>query len=632
MKLPINELSNLAKKESWRKEINRPIYHLHKWWAQRLGTTFRALLIYLSEDGDFWDRFYSTHDDQDLVVFDPFMGSGTTIGEAIKLGMQAIGNDINPVSSFLVEQEFTNVDLTELDAEYKKLEKSVAPKIKNLYKTESGDDVLYYFWVKTTPDDIPLFSSFIFSKNAYPRKHPECQIICPECWKVFQGSYFDEMVRCPHCHNYFDPHRGNVSSRSNIKGLLPKNGRFQEQLYAKMVLKKDGTKQYESISDYDRKLYASCKSRLSEVEDYLPSAEIEAGYNTDQALGYGYRYWRDFFNDRQLLALGYLAKGIMDIKNDDVRNHFLCLFSGVLEYNNMFCSFKGEGTGAVRPIFSNHILKPERMPLENSIWGTYKSSGCFSSLYKSRLIKAKTYLDNPFEIARNGNEKIYASHPMRRTIVHDYKDFTKNSILILNKDSRELTELPDQCVDLIVTDPPYFDFIHYSELSDFFYAWLAPLLGRQEYSSRRTGEVQQVDERQFSALLGEVFLECNRLMKDNGKLAFSFHHSRAEGWIAIMNALISSGFYISEVFCLHDEAMASTPKASAKKPISLDAVIICTKEKPNVEYNVQTDIAEQISNLDDIGEADRNVIKFGCFLKKGVNERWTAHRYLNETF
>ena len=35
---PIIEVSKLAEKESWRKEINRPIYHIHKWWAKRLGS------------------------------------------------------------------------------------------------------------------------------------------------------------------------------------------------------------------------------------------------------------------------------------------------------------------------------------------------------------------------------------------------------------------------------------------------------------------------------------------------------------------------------------------------------------------------------------------------------------------
>ena len=38
-------LSRLGERESWRKEIHRPIYHVHKWWAKRLGSVFRGILL-----------------------------------------------------------------------------------------------------------------------------------------------------------------------------------------------------------------------------------------------------------------------------------------------------------------------------------------------------------------------------------------------------------------------------------------------------------------------------------------------------------------------------------------------------------------------------------------------------------
>ena len=42
---PFEALSDVCEIESWRKEINRPLYHIHKWWAHRLGTAFRAIVI-----------------------------------------------------------------------------------------------------------------------------------------------------------------------------------------------------------------------------------------------------------------------------------------------------------------------------------------------------------------------------------------------------------------------------------------------------------------------------------------------------------------------------------------------------------------------------------------------------------
>src|SRR2546430_1642238 len=90
---PFEHLSDIAELESWRKEINRPLYHIHKWWAQRLGSVFRSILIaaFSPPETDILAAFYTQRSLSKAVVFDPFMGSGTTIGEAIKLGFRAIG-------------------------------------------------------------------------------------------------------------------------------------------------------------------------------------------------------------------------------------------------------------------------------------------------------------------------------------------------------------------------------------------------------------------------------------------------------------------------------------------------------------------------------------------------------------
>ena len=113
---------------------------------------------------------------------------------------------------------------------------------------------------------------------------------------------------------------------------------------------------------------------LKQRTDAYPRVAIEPGYNTNQALGYNYRFWHEMFNERQLLCLSVLAERIRQIDDPALRQLFTCLFSGMLEFNNMFASYKGEGTGAVRHMFAHHILKPERVPLEANVWGTPKSS------------------------------------------------------------------------------------------------------------------------------------------------------------------------------------------------------------------------------------------------------------------
>ena len=607
-KFPIIEISRLAEKESWRKEVNRPIYHLHKWWAQRLGSVFRAILIYLLEPSakDMWDLFYA-HNDFDKIVYDPFMGSGTTLGEALKIGARVVGCDINPISSFLVKQELTRVSLDEVEQHMQKLAETIAPKIRKYYVTcdpitQKEIPVLYYFWVKMvvvpSGEKIPLFSRYVFAQNAYPSKKPEAQIICPACWGIFSDRYDSIDSTCPYCGNMFNPQDGPAKgalvrdsngNKHKIKSLLVDKERLDEKMYAMLVINAAGEKEYLRPSDYDTALYQDAVCQLSLEDLPLPEMMIRAGYNTDQARGYNYHAWRDFFNPRQLLCLGMLLKEIMKIDNEAIREQFLCVFSGTLEFNNTFCSYKGEGTGAVRPIFSNHILKPERTPLENSVWGTDKSSGCFSTLYKTRFLPAKKYLDNPFEIMLNDGGKsckITSSKPLAPKLVSDWSALscTKESAYIICGDSAA-APLPDKSVDMIVTDPPYFDYIHYSELSDFFYAWLAPVL-RGKYpefeneTSARPYEVQQKCPDEFSRALCRVFTECYRVMKDDAKLCFSFHHAQPGGWAAIADALIGAGFYLEEAFPVHAELMASTSKTNTKEPISLDTILIGSKTKP----------------------------------------------------
>lgn len=655
---PFTEISKIAEKESWRKEINRPIYHIHKWWAQRLGSVFRSLLLYLFDEGGehVWEKFYKKNDYSNLIILDPFMGSGTTIGEALKLGARAIGCDINPISSFLVRQELTRVNKDDLVYEFNKLQNVVAPQIRQYYITinpQTGKEikVLYYFWVKVvnTPsgEQIPLFSRYVFAQNAYPSKNPTASIFCPHCGNVFRGLYDSLEVECPNCHATFNPQKGPAGkttvedSQGNvykIKDLIPKDTILQEIMYAVLAIDENGEKVYLPIKEYDKDLYKQAQKKLVQFKEYIPTYDVPSGYNTDQAIGYGYTSWKLFFNDRQLLCLCLLLDGILKIKDDNIREQFLCLFSSTLEFNNTFCSYKGEGTGAVRPIFSNHILKPERTPLENSVWGTDNSSGCFSTLFYSRLLPAKHYLDAPFEIQLNADgkcSKSVASNPINPYLASDWADFHSHnqSALILNGDSSSLP-IPNESVDFVVTDPPYFDFIHYSELSDFFYAWLSPILKRKypffmTDTSRRDNEVQQQNSDMFAALLGSVFTEAFRVCRPKGKLAFSFHHSRPEGWISIAKAIKSSGFFVSDIFPVHAELMASTPKASAKEPISIDAMIICSKTKrpfsiKEVTANAKNDVIQLYKSDKKLSRSDLFVISAAHSIKCFINDDFSG--------
>ncbi len=299
-------------------------------------------------------------------------------------------------------------------------------------------------------------------------------------------------------------------------------------------------------------------------------------------MSYGFTAWRDFFNDRQLLALGWLDAAISQLHDEPARAALSTLFSGVLEFNNMFASYKGEGTGAVRHMFSHHILKPERTPIEANPWGTPKSSGAFSNLFRSRLLRAVDYRLAPTEV--NGRETAkgrVCAPPFSGEIERHWPsdgNYKQRGIYLSCGDSAS-TGLSPRSIDLIVTDPPFFDNVHYSELADFFHAWQQlrqPTDGSM--TTRSLAEVQDSDADSFAEKLQGVFRECGRILKDDGLLVFTYHHSRDEGWTALAEAILGAGFVVVNTQPVKAEMSVATPKSQTKEPIQLDIIIVCRKE------------------------------------------------------
>jgi putative DNA methylase len=627
---PFEAVSDIAEAESWRKEVYRPIYHIHKWWAQRLGSVFRAAIIAsaVPQGSPVLDYFRQAVSLDGLVVFDPFMGSGTTVGEAHKLGCTAVGRDINPVAYRAVRAALGPVDRKGIAECFDQLSRTVAPKLQRLYQSKDSRgnpcDVLYYFWVKVLPcpkchAGVDLFPRYVFTRHADKTKDVPVYVVCPGCGDVFPIGQDDATCVCGKCGLAFNPQEGPARHTTAVcracKHEFPLAATARaaghppaHRMYAKLVLRDNGAKEYLPATPQDLALYDGAKKQLAELEPPVPLVAIADGWNTRQILNYGYSHWHDLFNERQLLVLTTLAQAISDLPKGPARDALAVLFSGVLEFNNMFASYKGEGTGAVRHMFSHHILKPERMPIEANVWGTPQSSGAFSTLYRSRLLRALDYREAPFEIGLDGpsGEKhvrkvFHVSPPLGRKITDSYpKNGLPKGAIYLSCGSSAQTDLPDKSVDLVVTDPPFFDNVHYSELADFFHVWqeLYFTNGRCKSASttRHKEEVQDKDSSAFAEKLQAVFAECRRVLRDDGRLVFSYHHSREDGWTAVAKAILGAGFSLIQSQPVKSEMSVAAPKNQAKEPIDLDVLLVCRKR--------QEDHRPKVENPDAMAQAE----------------------------
>jgi len=633
---PFERLSEVAAVESWRKEIYRPVYHVHKWWAQRLGSVFRGIVLgtFAPRGSDLMGLFYSQSRVPDAVVFDPFMGSGTTVGETLKLGGRAIGRDINPVAHLLVKTALGLPPRQEVTNTFRDIERDVSAEIQRFYRAQLPDgrisQALYYFWVKqaacpSCSRAVDLFASYIFSQHAYPVRYPDARALCPSCGAINVVAAQSSAATCGSCAHSFNPTAGpargvgatcpeckhHFAIAKAVRSTAKPPG---HRLYAKLVLTPNGEKLYLPIDDFDRTLYADAARALALQEGSYPVVPIYPGYNTNQVLNYSYRYWHEMFNDRQLLCLGILAKRIKEIRDEKERELFACLFSGALEFNNMFASFKGEGTGAVRHMFSHHVLKPERTPLEANLWGTPKSSGSFSTLFRGRILPAIDYCEEPFELraemsgGRMSGEKIYGlSSRMSHESAKRFSEFAGGKALYLSCGDSAETDIASGSVDAVITDPPFFDNVHYSELADFFYVWQRFILGQDERAANTTRsdrEVQRSESGPFEERLTGVWQECHRVLRPDGLLVFSYHHSRAEGWKSVLGSLVLAGFVIVRAHPVKAEMSVAVPKRQAREPIDVDMILVCRKRVPLTRRGR---LEWQALLADAIGEAERQV-------------------------
>lgn len=141
--LPINQIAQIEG------NAGKPIYQMSKWWARRRSSVFRSMLIGAATKAPdepseaaklVWDSYYANHQDNQafrkLKVADIFMGGGTTLVEGARLGMQMMGNDINPVAWLVVKNELANVDLIEVNKLFDHIEREVKPQIMPFYACE----------------------------------------------------------------------------------------------------------------------------------------------------------------------------------------------------------------------------------------------------------------------------------------------------------------------------------------------------------------------------------------------------------------------------------------------------------------------------------------------------------------
>jgi putative DNA methylase len=623
--IPVERLYELAIREG---NSKKPVYEMHKWWARRLGSVFRMLLLLATapanqSDEELWQRFYQGEDLSHLRLLDPFMGGGTSIVEATKLQIQTVGVDIDPVAWFVTRQEISPCELDQLEAILAEMQKSeLAANIRALYQTtlpgqdsresEAEADVVYNFWVDvlTCPHCQTAFEAHPHYILVSPHAKAERVVFCKTCYHSTTLPVTEKILRCPACTTVTEIDAGPVSwgaytcptcgDEGRIVDLARPGVPFPKQWFAiEYVDPTTKQRRFKAPDPTDHARYDRARYLLREQADRLPlptrAIPLE-GRADPRPTTHGYQDYRQLFNARQLLALGWVLSWITEITDATIRDYCLLAFSDALASNNLLCPF-AYGYDKLTPLFGLHAYNMITRPIENNVWGALFGRGSFTGCLK-KVIAGKAYGAAPYESRykqpSGALQKVALETPIVAEVVasgeawYQPKEQARHPrSLLLNQSSEALPALQDGTIDLILSDPPYYNTLSYSELSDFYYAWIHPLLAQvgatwtayttpyQETLYVRPGKETQQSKDRFTDGLTRVLCECARVLKDEGLLVFTFHHLDAAAWIPLTLSLLDAGFVVTNVFPVRSEGRSKFH--STEGTVKWDAVFVCRK-------------------------------------------------------
>lgn len=469
-------------------------------------------------------------------------------------------------------------------------------------------------------------------KKPKRKRVPLTVLLCPKCEAVWQwrGELPEGEVKCPACGYAYDPLVGNIPAKGkflcscgNVDKIiesirrLPQDQRLPVRPYAvqaylssskqeagedvqismldtqrlvsnaarvafpKTLLVPKNGKFFKGFSVSDRSKLQIAETIWEKQKDRLqyPKSRVPVGEKTKSGLiAHHYNYWHDMFFRRQLLALATLLDGIMEEKDEKLREMLLCAFSNTLEGNNQFVrDIPSRSTPGGTPpagVFARHDFQPKMSACEQNVWGTASGNNTYLSRIDALnrgLLFGENWLEGEKEIVLDALAGQGSTELLCESVTNFRSDAT-----------------------YIITDPPYVGNVNYAELADFFYVWLR--LGLQEkYGCFRPEFTPKAEEiiansargksaQAFFVDLGNAFGRINDNLEENGLFVFTFHHTDIEGliWEGLLQVICRSGFEIIAVYPIHGEREASLHLMD-KENVSYDLIHVCRKRSGTTE-------------------------------------------------
>ena len=350
----------------------------------------------------------------------------------------------------------------------------------------------------------------------------------------------------------------------------------------------DGQKGKEYRLPTDRELTAAevTEAQLQALYAEIPFGVPEEPLPSKEALGsrvplYGFNTWRKLFTNRQLLTIGQFVRALRTMPDmlgdyptdwaESLTAMCMPIISRMADRGSTLATWTNNPE-KIRSTFARFALPItwdfcEFAPLTNTT-GSFVQSIDWVAKVCDHLLRS-------VESATSGESVLGSA-----------------------------ITCPVEDVDLILTDPPYYDAIPYSDLMDFFYVWLrrtipglsptlerafSDPLGPKWDSDRDDGELiddasrfdgnKERSKQNYEDGMARSFRSCHTALKNDGRLVLVFANKHPDAWETLVAALIRAGFVVDGSWPIQTE-MGNRNRAIASAALSSSVWLVCKKRGP----------------------------------------------------
>jgi putative DNA methylase len=536
------------------------------------------------------------------VVLDPFAGGGSIPVEALRVGAESFASDLNPIPYFL------NKVLIDYIPRYKEALEENFIKAADWISTRTRKDLtkfyplasnnrtpIAYLWARTIhcegPNcgvEIPILRSLWLEKKGANRSYLELRSSSKKGEKFVdisivksakgsspsEGTVKRATVTCPIC-SYTVP-------RPRLQDLGCQ-GKLGERLVV-IVSTKQGERgrvyevpsetALEAISEAESEIAKTIKNERNDIP-LIPSEKLPYLSGTFNVHIYGMDTWSSLFNPRQLLSCITFVKTINELREYLLR--------------------EGESNDLVEATILLTALTIDRQinALNKTCYWNSTGAKMQAGFARQAIPMFWDYCEaNPF----GGSVGTWAS--MIKCAQRSF-DALKgvDGIGTVQIASATQHPLPDDSVDAVITDPPYYDAVPYADLSDFFYVWLKRMIGSQYpeiFSADGTPkkmEIVQLAEKNpiysyktkknFEDLMTTAMSEARRIAKPSSASVVVFAHQTTAGWETMLESLIQAGWIVTASWPI-DTEMPTRVRAKNSAVLASSIHLVCRpRENPD---------------------------------------------------